>query len=77
MSCCHSYRQKKRLSLMTPRKYKDGFSIRLFVAKETLKPSRMKLPVLLINLDGVIGYFDETKGYHYNNKSIVLLCQLS
>ena len=47
---------------MTARKYKEGISTRLMVARETINnTSRQKLPILIVNLDGVIGYFDEQK----------------
>jgi len=35
-----------------------GVSKRILVAKETLTPQRAKLPVLIIDLDGTIGFFD-------------------
>ena len=44
---------------MTPYKYKSGVSSRLLVAKETFAAKRAKLPIMVINIDGVIGYFDE------------------
>jgi hypothetical protein len=44
---------------MTAYKYKEGISTRLLVAKETLTNRRVNLPILIINLDGIIGYFDE------------------
>lgn len=49
---------------MTASKYREGVSTRLLVAKETLNnPLRNKLPLIIINLDGTIGYFDENKIY--------------
>jgi hypothetical protein len=45
---------------MTAYKYKQGVSTRLMVARETLKSiQRQKLPLLILNLDGIIGFFDE------------------
>jgi hypothetical protein len=45
---------------MTAFKYREGESTRILVAKEMLKnKSRNKMPILIINLDGVIGYWDE------------------
>jgi hypothetical protein len=45
---------------MTARKYREGVSTRLMVAKETLNNSnRQKLPLLIVNIDGVTGYWDE------------------
>lgn len=52
---------------MTARKYVEGGSIRLMVAKETLNSkARQKLPIIVINLNGTIGFFDEQR--HYNTR---------
>jgi len=63
---------------MTARKYIEGGSIRLMVAKETLssKP-RQKLPIIIVNLNGTIGYFDEQRHYNTRLSSIQLLIALS
>jgi len=54
------YTKRKNISSMTARKYQEGISTRLLVARETLKSSyRAKLPIIIVNLDGVTGYFDE------------------
>lgn len=45
---------------MTAFRYREGESIRLMVAKETLtSKTRSRLPIIIINIDGVTGYFDE------------------
>jgi hypothetical protein len=48
---------------MTGHKYKNGLSKRILVAKETLSKPRLSLPVLILDLDGVLGYFDLAKTY--------------
>ena len=59
------YSHKKKISSMTARKYREGLSTRLMVAKETLTSrQRQKLPILIINLNGVTGYLDESRIYH-------------
>ena len=62
---------------MTPYKYKNGISNRLLVAKETFAPKRAKLPILVLNIDGVLGYFDEHKNYNCRERSIHALQSLS
>jgi hypothetical protein len=62
---------------MTCRRYREGASTRLLVAKDTFLPKRLKLPVLVISLDGALGYFDEYKNYHLREKSISYLQSLS
>lgn len=62
---------------MTPRKYRDGVSSRVLVAKETFSAKRAKLPILVVNLDGVLGYWDEAKTYNMRDKSLGLLISLS
>jgi len=62
---------------MTPHKYRNGVSTRILVAKETFAPKRAKLPVLVFNLDGVFGYFDESKGYICREKHLQMLQSLS
>ena len=49
----------------------------MFVAKETFSAKRSKLPIIIISLDGVFGYFDETKAYHFKEKSLFYLHSLS
>ena len=70
---CIKYYKSKNNSRMTPYKYKNGISNRLLVAKETFSPKRAKLPILVINIDGVIGYFDEQKNYLCRERSIQAL----
>ena len=53
------YSTRKRFAGMTAHKYGDGESRRLLVARETLKQTRNKLPIVIITVDGVIGYWDE------------------
>ena len=67
---CSKYYKSKNNSRMTPYKYRNGISTRLLVARETFTPKRAKLPILVINLDGVLGYFDESKQYYCKEKSI-------
>lgn len=62
---------------MTPHKYRNGISTRLLVGKETFQAKRAKLPILVINLDGVLGFFDESKNYQCKEKSITMLQSLS
>ena len=76
-SCCTKYYKAKNNSRMTRHKYRDNISNRLFVAKETFTPKRLKLPILVLNLDGVLGYFDECKTYILREKSLQLLHSLS
>jgi hypothetical protein len=49
---------------MTNYKYKEGISKRLLVAKEALTITRTQLPVLIMDIEGVFGYFDHAKTYH-------------
>ena len=58
---------------MTPHKYRNGISTRLLVAKETFAQKRAKLPILVINLDGVLGYFDESKHYYCKEKCLTMM----
>jgi hypothetical protein len=62
---------------MTPHKYRNGISTRLLVARETFAAKRAKLPILIMNLDGVIGYFDEAKNYIIKEKCLTILQSLS
>lgn len=63
---------------MTAYKYREGVSTRLLVAKETLNnPLRNKLPLIIINLDGTIGYFDEHKIYFVRQHALTCLVALS
>jgi hypothetical protein len=46
--------------MMAGYKYREGVSIRLLVARETLRSqARQKLPIIMIMIDGVIGFWDE------------------
>ena len=49
----------------------------MLVARETFSPKRAKLPILVLNLDGVLGYFDESKQYYCKEKAINMLQSLS
>ena len=62
---------------MTPHKYRNGVSTRLLVARETFIAKRAKLPILVINLDGVLGYFDEYKSYVVKEKCLQMMQGLS
>ena len=63
---------------MTASKYREGESKRIMVAKECLSfRDRFKLPMLMVNLDGIIGYFDELKMYFIKPSNITLLIALS
>jgi hypothetical protein len=63
---------------MTAYKYREGESTRLMVAKETLKSKqRQKLPVLMILIDGVIGFWDEQKIFNIRSGVINYLISLS
>ena len=76
-TCCLKYFKKKNISRMTPRRYRDGVSTRILVAKETFGPKRVKLPVLLLNLDGGLGYWDEAKTYVFKERGLGQLISLS
>jgi hypothetical protein len=63
---------------MTARKYREGVSTRLMVARETLSnTNRQKFPLLIFNLDGVTGYWDEAKVYHMRSSILKYLVALS
>jgi hypothetical protein len=63
---------------MTAPKYKMGLSRRVLVAQETLvNKQRQKLPVLILNLDGVVGHWDESKTYHIRYKTLIYLTAIS
>jgi hypothetical protein len=63
---------------MTAYKYKEGISTRLMVARETLKSTqRQRLPLLILNLDGIIGFFDEQKTYHIRSTALTQIVALS
>ena len=74
---CSKYYKSKNNSRMTPHKYRNGISTRLLVARETFAAKRAKLPILVMNLDGVLGYFDEAKAYHCKEKYLSVLQSLS
>ena len=76
-TCCLKYFKKKNISRMTGRRYRDGVSTRLLVAKETFGAKRVKLPVLLLNLDGGLGYWDEAKTYVFKERGLGQLISLS
>jgi len=72
------YHRKRRVKSMTAHRYREGKSTRIMVAKETLQSSlRHKLPLILINLDGITGYFDEAKIYYLRAGVIAYLIALS
>lgn len=50
---------KKAATNLTSRIYREGVSRRLFVASNTLTTKRERLPIIIISLDGVLGYYDE------------------
>lgn len=56
------------------------WSQRLFISKEcATSEDRRMLPVLIINLDGVLGYWDDSKRFYYllRPKVVDALIQLS
>ena len=67
---CTKYYKSKNNTRMTPHKYRNGISTRLLVGKETFSPKRAKLPILVVNLDGVLGYFDEAKAFNTRERSL-------
>lgn len=72
------YTQRKNIAQMTARKYGDGMSQRILVAKETLKnQDRQKLPIIILNLDGIVGYFDEMKTFYLRQNALNQLIALS
>ena len=77
MAACTKYYKSKNNSRMTPHKYRNGISTRLLVGKETFMPKRAKLPILILNIDGALGFFDEAKHYNLKEKSISILQSLS
>ncbi len=63
---------------MTAPKFKQGLSTRVLVAQETLvNKNRQKLSVLVLNLDGVMGHWDESKTYHVRYNTLMYLAALS
>lgn len=90
-SVCHSYVQFKGTKLkakyrgiFTHNKYRGGnndfvWSQRLCLSKEMAEnPERRKMPVLIINMDGVLGYWDEEMTHYViRNRSVEILIQLS
>jgi hypothetical protein len=62
---------------MTGHKYKEGLSKRILVAKEALSKTRMTLPVLILDLDGVVGYFDQAKTYLLRQSDLTQIISLS
>ena len=72
------YSQTALNSQMTAPKYKMGLSRRVLVAQETLvNKYRQKLPVLVLNLDGVIGHWDESKTFNIRQKTFMYLAALT
>jgi hypothetical protein len=71
--------------MYTPKAFRSGphnfvWSQRLFMSKEcATSEDRRMLPVLVLNLDGVIGYWDDSKKSYYllRPKIIESLIQLS
>ena len=56
--------------LFTPKAFRSdsefAWSQRLFMSKEcATSEDRRMLPVLAINLDGVVGYWDDSKRFYY------------
>ena len=51
--------------------------MRILVSKETFLKKRAKLPLLIMNLDGGLGHFDEAKVYTFREKSLYHLQSLS
>ena len=50
----------------------------MLVAQETLvNKNRLSLPIIIFDLDGVSGYWDEAKVYHVRQATICLLVALS
>ena len=77
MPACTKYYKSKNNTRMTRHKYRNGVSTRLLVAKETFQPKRAKLPIMILNLDGTLGFFDESKHYNCKEKSLQMLQSLS
>lgn len=69
--------RQKHITHLTSSKYREGISQRLFVAKDTFSQKRSKLPIAIISLDGVFGYFDENKAYNLKEKSLYYLLTIS
>ncbi len=54
------YTQQKVIAQLTGRRFKHDVSQRLLVAQETLvNKNRLSLPIVIFELDGVSGYWDE------------------
>jgi hypothetical protein len=62
---------------MTSYKYKEGLSKRLLVAKDALSLARNQLPILIVNLEGVFGYFDHAKTYQVRPSELTQIISLS
>jgi hypothetical protein len=43
------------------------------VGKETLSKSRSTKPIIIIHLEGTIGYFDENKFFYIRERNLTLL----
>lgn len=59
--------------------YRRVTSKRLFTAPETLSSNRRKLPVIVLNLDGLVGFWDDSGGQAYvlRQRIVDSLIQLS
>jgi hypothetical protein len=72
------YTLKKKIEQMTAHKYREGESRRLMVGRETLlSKQRAQLPLLIVNLDGAAGHFDENRNYFIKQNVINYLISLS
>ena len=74
---CHKYAKQKKIADLTAKIYRQGVSQRLFVGKDAFAKKRSKLPILVIGLDGVMGYFDEAKAYNIKQVTFNYLLALS
>lgn len=57
--------------------YRNGLSRRILVAKETLHKTRSTKPLLIVHLEGTIGFYDENKFFYLREKSLAYLSALS
>jgi hypothetical protein len=69
--------KKATVSNWTPKIYRNGLCKRLLVAKETLHKGRTCKPLLIVHIEGTLGYFDENKFFFCREKYLSYLSALS
>jgi len=69
--------KKSNVAGWTTKIYRNGLSKRILVAKETLNKNRAMKPLLIVHLEGTIGFYDENKFFYLRERSLTLLSALS